>query len=219
MAHGWLRRAAAAAGCGLRARMRFQTLRSRSWGGAGEGLSPRPRLLLLGRRRLGEGRPALAPHRSYTRASKPHTHSDVSARARAHTPHCRALLPWPAEPWSPLCLRISRLSGVAKAPDFASAPPWSAGSGYRWVWPLPLGWGLLLTVQYLKLLGCHLPLGKPVAPGHGDAPAPAQRSREGTQQMLGVRAACPSPHPAAGGPRWRQLCQRSLSLSNRPGVQ
>lgn len=105
--------------------MRFQTLRSRSRGGAGEGPSPRPRLLLPGRRRLGEGCPRLLPactlshsypHQSCAGAPKPHTRSRT-AHAGART--------WPAEPDSSAraCLR-----------------PWDRTSaGVQTFLPAPLG--------------------------------------------------------------------------------
>lgn len=85
--------------------MRFQTLRSRSRGGAGEGPSPRPRLLLPGRRRLGEGCPRLLPartlshsypHQSCAGAPKPHTRSNAHAQlTQGHALGQRSPIPPP----------------------------------------------------------------------------------------------------------------------------
>lgn len=67
--------------------MRFQTLRSRSRGGAGEGLSPRPRLLLPGRLRLGEGSPGPVTCQHLLPLAAPGSHSltpSLSPRCSHH---------------------------------------------------------------------------------------------------------------------------------------
>ena len=84
----------AAAGQGCEGRMRFQTLLR--WGGAGEGPGPRPRLLLPGRRRLGEGAPRSAAAGTRPRvpvracSASPTCHRHTTTSSHAHTSHMNA---------------------------------------------------------------------------------------------------------------------------------
>lgn len=152
--------------------MRFQTLRSRSRGGAGEGLSPRPRLLLPGRLRLGEGSPGPVTCQHLLPLAAPGSHSLTPSLSPRCSHHLTAGDGHPGrrKP-AHLGLRISRLSARTSVTLGLSLVPCL---GNRVEAPLGLApthpeEGLLLEFQCLKHLGCQFSLGKPVILGHHSA--------------------------------------------------
>lgn len=151
--------------------MRFQTLRSRSRGGAGEGLSPRPRLLLPGRLRLGEGSPGPVTCQHFLPlAARGPTASPPVSLPDAHTTSLQAVDTRASGNWRHLGLRISRLSARTSVTLGLSLVPCL---GNRVEAPLGLAPTHpeegLLEFQCLKHLGCQFSLGKPVILGHHSA--------------------------------------------------
>lgn len=180
-------------------------------GRGGGGAEPQTEATVAGETQAGGGEPgACPPPELYPGPAASHPLRYVRACARAQlTAGLRR--PGQLRPGCPLA-RASIGSQVWPRHQTWLPPPppprlpWSTGLRYHWVWPPPAQRGLLLTAQYLKLLGCQLPWGEPVTLGHSGAPAPAQRGREGAQQMFGVMAAVPPP------PSWRTSMAAAVSV-------